>query len=168
MAKLGFGMLVIMQNEWPKAAEDIQRYREIARERRATRRAPPIILDQHLGAPRAARRPTSAPCTYLGRKWDSIDDHYHFSDGHLATVKGYEFYGEMAKTYSKMKDEGFRKKATDFYVKIQVVGTPDDCIQQIAELQQADRAWITWSPSSASAACRTRRPSSTCACSPSG
>src|SRR5579871_338975 len=30
MAKLGFGMMVIMQNEWPKAAEDIDRFREIA------------------------------------------------------------------------------------------------------------------------------------------
>src|SRR4029453_1866582 len=42
----------------------------------------------------------------------------------------------MAKTYSKMKDPGFRKKATDFYVKIQVVGTPDDCLEQIAELRR--------------------------------
>jgi alkanesulfonate monooxygenase SsuD/methylene tetrahydromethanopterin reductase-like flavin-dependent oxidoreductase (luciferase family) len=30
MAKLGFGVLMVMQNEWPKAAEDIQRYRDIA------------------------------------------------------------------------------------------------------------------------------------------
>src|SRR5579871_2036377 len=30
MAKLGFGMMVIMQNEWPKAAADIERFREIA------------------------------------------------------------------------------------------------------------------------------------------
>ena len=42
----------------------------------------------------------------------------------------------MAKTYSKMKDESFRKKATEFYVKIQIVGTPDDCLQQVAELQR--------------------------------
>ena len=67
---------------------------------------------------------------------DSIDNHYHFSDGHLASVKGYEFYGKMAKTYAKMKDDSFRQKATEFYVKIQVVGTPDDCIQQLAELQR--------------------------------
>jgi len=51
-------------------------------------------------------------------------------------VKGYEFYGGMAKTYSKMKDEGFRKKATEFYVKIQIVGTPDECLQQVAELHR--------------------------------
>mgnify|MGYP003694779351 CR=1 FL=1 len=31
MAKLGFGVLVVMQNEWPIAAADIDRYRELAR-----------------------------------------------------------------------------------------------------------------------------------------
>ncbi len=73
---------------------------------------------------------------YLSRKWDSIDTHYHFSDGHLAAVKGYESYGKMAKTYAKMKEPDFRKKATEFYVKIQVVGTPDECIEQVAELHR--------------------------------
>src|SRR5216117_1041090 len=104
MAKLGFGVLVVMQNEWPKAAQDIHRYREIATSVGHTPR-PPIVLT-------------------------------NISVAHLASVKGYEFYGGMAKTYSKMKDPGFRKKATEFYVKIQIVGTPDDCIQQVGELQR--------------------------------
>src|SRR5580704_7235041 len=43
MAKLGFGILMVMQNEWPKAAEDIARYREIATAAGHTPR-PPIIL----------------------------------------------------------------------------------------------------------------------------
>src|SRR5439155_1517798 len=43
MAKLGFGVLVVMQNEWAKAAEDIQRYRDIAASVGHTPR-PPIIL----------------------------------------------------------------------------------------------------------------------------
>jgi len=50
-------------------------------------------------------------------------------------VKGYEAYGKMTKTYAKMKEETARQKATEFYVKIQIVGTPDDCIQQMAELR---------------------------------
>ena len=133
MAKLGFGVLVVMQNEWPKAAEDIQRYREIASSVGHTPR-PPIILT-NISVAESRQEAQERAVQYLSRKWDSIDNHYHFSDGHLASVKGYEFYGKMAKTYSKMKDEEFRQKATDFYVKIQVVGTPDDCIQQIAELQ---------------------------------
>ena len=73
---------------------------------------------------------------WLGKKWQSIDDHYHFSDGHLATVKGYETYGKMAKTYARLQDETERVRATEFYVKIQIVGTPEDCIAQIAELQR--------------------------------
>jgi alkanesulfonate monooxygenase SsuD/methylene tetrahydromethanopterin reductase-like flavin-dependent oxidoreductase (luciferase family) len=134
MARLGFGVLVVMQNEWPKAAEDIQRYREIATSVGHTPR-PPIILT-NISVAESREEAQERATTYLSRKWDSIDNHYHFSDGHLAGVKGYEFYGGMAKTYSKMKDESFRKKATDFYVKIQIVGTPDDCLQQVAELER--------------------------------
>jgi hypothetical protein len=50
-------------------------------------------------------------------------------------VKGYESYGKMAKTYAKLHDPEHLRKATDFYVSIQIVGTPDDCLQQIGELQ---------------------------------
>jgi alkanesulfonate monooxygenase SsuD/methylene tetrahydromethanopterin reductase-like flavin-dependent oxidoreductase (luciferase family) len=134
MARLGFGVLVVMQNEWPKAAEDIQRYREIATGVGHTPR-PPIILT-NVSVAESREEAQERAVQYLSRKWDSIDNHYHFSDGHLARVKGYEFYGGMAKTYSKMKDESFRKKATEFYVKIQIVGTPDDCLQQVAELHR--------------------------------
>jgi alkanesulfonate monooxygenase SsuD/methylene tetrahydromethanopterin reductase-like flavin-dependent oxidoreductase (luciferase family) len=73
---------------------------------------------------------------YLGRKWQSIDDHYHFSDGHLAEVKGYEAYGKVAKTYAKLRDPENLRKSTEFYVSIQIVGTPDDCLQQIGALQK--------------------------------
>ncbi|MGQ4807606.1 Alkanal monooxygenase alpha chain [Candidatus Entotheonellaceae bacterium PAL068K] len=134
MAKLGFGVLVVMQNEWPTAAADIQRYRELASSVGHTPR-PPIILT-NISVAESREEAHERAIKYLSRKWDSIDNHYHFSDGHLASVKGYEFYGKMAKTYAKMQDEGFRQKATDFYVKIQVVGRPDDCLQQIAELQR--------------------------------
>ena len=134
MAKLGFGVLVIMQNEWPVAAEDIQRYRDLATSVGFTPRPPIILTNVSVAESRAEAQERAV--TYLSRKWDSIDRHYHFSDGHLASVKGYEFYGKMAKTYSKMNDPVFREKATEFYVKIQVVGTPDECIQQIAELRR--------------------------------
>jgi alkanesulfonate monooxygenase SsuD/methylene tetrahydromethanopterin reductase-like flavin-dependent oxidoreductase (luciferase family) len=134
MAKLGFGVLVIMQNEWPIAAADIDRYRELARSVGHTPR-PPVILT-NVSCADSREEAQERAVTYLSRKWDSIDKHYHFSDGHLASVKGYEFYGKMTKTYSKMKDPTFREKATDFYVKIQVVGTPDDCLQQLAELRR--------------------------------
>jgi alkanesulfonate monooxygenase SsuD/methylene tetrahydromethanopterin reductase-like flavin-dependent oxidoreductase (luciferase family) len=134
MAKLGFGMMVIMQNEWKKAAADIQSFREIAMSVGHTP-TPPVILTNVSCAPTRAEAHERA-MRYLGAKWDSIDAHYNFSDGHLANVKGYESYGKMKDTYAKMKDPVKRQKMTDFYVSIQIVGTPDDCIQQLGELQR--------------------------------
>jgi alkanesulfonate monooxygenase SsuD/methylene tetrahydromethanopterin reductase-like flavin-dependent oxidoreductase (luciferase family) len=134
MARLGFGLLVIMQNEWPKAAEDIRRFRDITAAVGHPLRPPIISTNVSVAESRAEAHDRAVQ--FLARKFDSIDRHYQFSDGHLASVKGYEFYGGMAKTYSKLQDPGYRQKATEFYVKIQVVGTPDDCLQQIAELQK--------------------------------
>jgi alkanesulfonate monooxygenase SsuD/methylene tetrahydromethanopterin reductase-like flavin-dependent oxidoreductase (luciferase family) len=136
MAKLGFGLLMVMQNEWSKASADIQRYREIATTAGHQPR-PPIILTNVCCAESRDEAHEQA-VKYLGQKWQSIDDHYHFSDGHLATVKGYETYGKMARTYAKInEDSAARQKATDFYVSIQIVGTPKDCLDKIAELQRA-------------------------------
>ena len=135
MAKLGFGLLMVMQNEWSKAATDIARYREIALAAGHAPR-PPIILTNVCCAESRDEAHERA-FKYLGQKWQSIDDHYHFSDGHLATVKGYETYGNMARTYAKInEDAASRQKATDFYVSIQIVGTPRDCLDKIAELQR--------------------------------
>ena len=134
MAKLGFGMMVIMQNEWSKSAADIQSFREVALSVGHTPN-PPVILTNVSCAPTRAEAHERA-IQYLGAKWDSIDAHYNFSDGHLANVKGYESYGKMARTYGKMKDPVSRQKMTEFYVSIQIVGTPDDCIQQLGELQR--------------------------------
>jgi alkanesulfonate monooxygenase SsuD/methylene tetrahydromethanopterin reductase-like flavin-dependent oxidoreductase (luciferase family) len=134
MARLGFGLLMIMQNEWPKAADDIARFREIS-ESLGHAPPPPIVLTNVSCAESRAEAEERA-FRWLGAKWQSIDDHYHFSDNHLATVKGYEAYGKVAKTYAKMKDPAAKQKATEFYVKIQIVGTPKDCIEQIRELQR--------------------------------
>lgn len=134
MAKLGFGMMVIMQNEWNKAAADIQKYRDIAISVGHTP-TPPVILT-NVSCAESRDEAQERALQYLGAKWDSIDNHYNFSDGHLANVKGYESYGATAKTYAKMKDPVARKKMTDFYVSIQIVGTPNDCIEQVAELQK--------------------------------
>ncbi|MGE3540920.1 MAG: LLM class flavin-dependent oxidoreductase [Candidatus Tectimicrobiota bacterium] len=114
MAKLGFGVLVIMQNEWSLAAADIQRYRALASSAGHTPRPPIVLTNVSVAESRAEAQERAL--TYLSQKWDSIDNHYHFSDGHLAEVKGYEFYTKVGRSYAKMKDDSFRQKATVFDV----------------------------------------------------
>ncbi len=134
IAKLGFGMLMIMQNEWSKCREDIEKFQTMSRAAGFVPKSPIILTNVSCAESREEAQERAF--RYLGRKWQSIDDHYHFSDGHLADVKGYEAYGKTAKTYAKLKDPANLKKATDFYVSIQIVGTPDDCLQQIGALQK--------------------------------
>jgi alkanesulfonate monooxygenase SsuD/methylene tetrahydromethanopterin reductase-like flavin-dependent oxidoreductase (luciferase family) len=134
IAKLGFGMLMIMQNEWEKCRQDIDTFQTMSEQAGFVPKAPIILTNVSCAETR--EEATERAQKYLGRKWQSIDDHYHFSDGHLANVKGYEAYGKTAKTYAKLKDPANLKKATDFYVSIQIVGTPDDCLQQLGALQK--------------------------------
>ena len=134
MAKLGFSMLLIMQNEWTKCAADIATFYRIAAEAGHHPRRPLILTNVSCAESRSEAHERALK--YLGAKWDSIEDHYRFGDGHLARVRGYESYAALAKTYAKMKDPAARAKATEFYVSIQVTGTPDDCLQKIAELKR--------------------------------
>ena len=133
MAKMGFGVLIIPQNEWSHTQAEVQRYRETARSVGHTPRPP--VVQTNVAVAETREEAIERAQTYLSAKWDSIENHYHFSDGHLANVKGYEFYGNLAKTYTKLKDPTFRQKATEFFVRIQVVGTPDDCLEQIREMR---------------------------------
>jgi alkanesulfonate monooxygenase SsuD/methylene tetrahydromethanopterin reductase-like flavin-dependent oxidoreductase (luciferase family) len=134
MAGLGFSLLMIMQNEWSKCAGDIEKFYKIAAAA-GHRPRPPVILT-NVSCAESRSEANERALRYLAAKWDSIENHYHFGDGHLANVRGYESYGALAKTYSKMKDPAHRAKSTEFYVSIQITGTPDDCLQKIAELQR--------------------------------
>src|SRR5207237_3578445 len=125
MANLGAGILVVMENEWPKAAENIVAYREIAQS--VGHNPPPPIILTNVSCAESRAEAQDRAMTWLGKKWQSIDNHYHFSDGHLSWVKGYATYGKMAKTYARLQSEDERIRATEFYVKIQIVGTPEDC-----------------------------------------
>src|SRR5689334_11887555 len=70
MAKLGFGMMVIMQNEWPKAAEDIERFRTIAGT--VGHVPPPPIILTNVSCAESRDEAHERAMRYLGAKWDSI------------------------------------------------------------------------------------------------
>jgi alkanesulfonate monooxygenase SsuD/methylene tetrahydromethanopterin reductase-like flavin-dependent oxidoreductase (luciferase family) len=134
LASEGLGLLIVMHNEWSKAAHEVYEFHNMAREAGHDTR-PPIILTNIACADTSAEAQDRA-VTWLGRKWDSVDNHYRFSDGGLSSVKGYETYDKIGRTYAKMNDQSYRQRMTDTYVRIQIVGTPDNCIQQIADLRR--------------------------------
>ena len=67
----------------------------------------------------------------MGAMFDSIENHYRFSSGRLNEVKGYEFYGKMAKTYAKLNaDEEAKAKAVAFYRSLHAAGTAEQVLEK--------------------------------------
>jgi alkanesulfonate monooxygenase SsuD/methylene tetrahydromethanopterin reductase-like flavin-dependent oxidoreductase (luciferase family) len=133
MAKLGFGVLIIAQRSWEDTAADYRRYCEAALASGHQPR-PPIGLFNVLVADDAHEAEDLA-AVHMGAMFDSIDRHYRFSDGHLSSVKGYEFYAKMAKTYSKFSDPAVKAKAVEFFTSLHVAGTPQQCLDKIVEIR---------------------------------
>ena len=129
MAKLGFGVLIIAQRSWEDTAADYQRYCEAALASGHQPR-PPIGLFNVLVADDAHEAEDLA-AVHMGAMFDSIDRHYRFSDGHLSSVKGYEFYAKLAKTYAKLSaDEQAKAKAVEFYRSLHAAGTAAQVLEK--------------------------------------
>ncbi|MBI3801172.1 MAG: LLM class flavin-dependent oxidoreductase [Deltaproteobacteria bacterium] len=133
MAKLGIGVLIVPQKDWETTVADVQRYRATAQATGFTPK-PPISLI-NVSVRESSDEALEDAHVYMGAMFDSIDAHYHFSDGHLQGVKGYEFYAKMAKTYSKFSDSTVKAKAVEFFTSLHVAGTPQQCLDKIAEIR---------------------------------
>ena len=133
MARLGFGVLIVPQRDWDTTAADVERYRATARSVGHTPKPPVSLIN--VSVSESHDEALDHAHTYMGAMFDSIDTHYHFSDGHLEGVKGYEFYAKMAKTYSKFSDPTVKSKAVEFFVNLHVTGTPQACLDKIAEMK---------------------------------
>src|SRR5712671_5559349 len=161
MAKLGFGILMVMQNEWSKASADIARYSEIATAAGHTPR-PPVILTNVCCAESRSEAQERA-VKYLGQKWQSIDDHYHFSDGHLSTVKVTRATARWPRPTPRSTTAPRTRPRRPSSMSASRSSARRTIAFRKSPNCSAAPAWTTWSRSSRSGQCRMRRPKSTCA-----
>ncbi len=135
MAKLGLGVLIIAQRSWEDTAADYKRYRETAVANNIPPRPPIGLLN--IFCSEDAREGHDLGSKHLEAMWDSIDNHYHFSDGHLRGVKGYEFYAKLEKTYGKlMADAEAKAKAIEFFTSLHATGTPAQVLEKLRYIHQ--------------------------------
>jgi alkanesulfonate monooxygenase SsuD/methylene tetrahydromethanopterin reductase-like flavin-dependent oxidoreductase (luciferase family) len=134
-AKMGFGVLIIAQRSWEDTAADYRRYVETSLANNFQPR-PPISLFNVLVAD-DSREAADLAHVHMEAMWDSIENHYRFSDGHLKGVKGYEFYEKIGRTYSKLHaDASAKSKAVEFYRSLHAAGTPDEVLEKIRYIHQ--------------------------------
>lgn len=128
MAKLGVGLLVIAQKPWDKTLAELQMYRDIYREVNGCEAPKPIIAawvacheDEAVAIDMYEK--------YLRRYSRSALEHYEFHNEGLASIKGYEYYGALAKNIAKHGIESF----VEFLANLQIRGTPDQVYGKLME-----------------------------------
>jgi alkanesulfonate monooxygenase SsuD/methylene tetrahydromethanopterin reductase-like flavin-dependent oxidoreductase (luciferase family) len=131
MAKLGIGMLIIPQKPWKEVAKELDEYRRVYRDINAAEAPAPICAGWTF-CDESEERAREMARRYIGGYFQSVLDHYNFGSDHLAKTKGYEYYGKMA---DKIQTYG-ADSVTDFFVDLQISGTPEQCYEQILDVRR--------------------------------
>ncbi len=131
MAELGIGILIIPQKPWEDVARELDAYRSIFREVNNAE-APPPLSAGWVFCDRDAGRAEEMALRYIGGYWDSVLEHYQFAGDHLKTMKGYEYYGKFSETIARHGVD----VATQFFVDLQIWGTPEMCAEKIRDVQK--------------------------------
>jgi alkanesulfonate monooxygenase SsuD/methylene tetrahydromethanopterin reductase-like flavin-dependent oxidoreductase (luciferase family) len=135
MAKLGFGVLINVQRSWEDTAADYRRYCQTALASGYRPRAPIGTLNVLVAED--AQEADDLAAVHMKEIFESVDRHYRFSDGHLASVQGYEYYGKLAKTYTKLNaDAEARAKAAAFYRSLHAAGTPAQVLEKFRYIHE--------------------------------
>ncbi|HCP24277.1 MAG: LLM class flavin-dependent oxidoreductase [SAR202 cluster bacterium] len=130
LAELGLGMLIIPQKPWHDVEAELKAYRETFMEINGAPPPAPVVVgftfcheDEETAREMASR--------HIGNYWGSVMDHYEFKGAHLKTTRGYEYYGKFSEKIEELGDQAVK----DFFVDLQVWGTPEQCYEKIMEIR---------------------------------
>ena len=132
MAKLGIGILIIPQKPWEQVALELDDYRRVYHETNGTDAPPPICAGWTF-CDENEERARELAYKYIGGYWKTVVKHYELVGDHLTKLKGYESYSEMQR---KASAPGGLDAMIEFFVNLQVWGTPEQCYEKIIEIQR--------------------------------
>ncbi len=131
MAEMGVGILIVPQKPWKAVRQELQDYRDVYREANDAEPPPPYVAGWTF-VDESADRAEEKAREYIGGYWDSIIEHYQFDQPHLKDTPGYEHHGLM---YDRLMAPGGMETMTEFFVGLQIWGTPDQVTEKIMKLQ---------------------------------
>ena len=132
MAELGIGLLIIPQKPWETVAEELDAYRTVYREVNRAE-APAPIVSAWTFCDEDEKRAREMAVRYIGGYWHSVVEHYELIGDHLSHTKGYESYGRMQEIATS---QGGADAMVEFFLGLQVWGTPDQCYEKILAIRE--------------------------------
>jgi alkanesulfonate monooxygenase SsuD/methylene tetrahydromethanopterin reductase-like flavin-dependent oxidoreductase (luciferase family) len=132
MARLGIGILLIPQKPWDAVTAELEAYRSVFSEVNGTDAPPPIVAGWTF-CDESEDRAEELARKYIGGYWQTVVSHYELIGDHLTTMKGYEAYKAMQEATSK---PGGLDQMVEFFLGLQVWGTPEQCYEKIITTQE--------------------------------
>jgi alkanesulfonate monooxygenase SsuD/methylene tetrahydromethanopterin reductase-like flavin-dependent oxidoreductase (luciferase family) len=130
MAELGVGILIIPQKPWDVVAVELADYRNAYTQINGAPPQPTIAAGWTF-CDRDEARAYEMAQRYIGGYWDTVIRHYEFASDHFGRTKGYEYYSKMSEMVGKYGKQG----VTDFFLSLQVWGTPEQCFQKVLDIR---------------------------------
>ena len=131
MAKLGVGILIIPQKPWEMVAQELGEYRTIYRQVNGGEPLPAIAAGWTY-CDKNRDRAREMAVKYIGGYWNSALRHYEMASDHFGKAAGYEYYAQAAQA---LKATG-TDVSIEYFLNLQVWGTPEDCFNKIDEIRQ--------------------------------
>jgi alkanesulfonate monooxygenase SsuD/methylene tetrahydromethanopterin reductase-like flavin-dependent oxidoreductase (luciferase family) len=113
-------------------AQELNAYRRIYNEVNGTD-APPPIVGAWVYCDDNEERAAEYGRKFVGAYWQSVVRHYELLGDHLTRMRGYESYGKMQEMVNA---PGGVEAMVDFFVNLQVTGTPEQCYEKILDIQK--------------------------------
>jgi alkanesulfonate monooxygenase SsuD/methylene tetrahydromethanopterin reductase-like flavin-dependent oxidoreductase (luciferase family) len=133
-AELGYGLLCQPQKPWDIIRADTDGYWQAYASLHGEEPIPSVACSFVYCDPDPIKARDEAQ-RYIGAYHTIVTDFYDLKESRFAKAKGYEFYQENAKKLKEVGDD----KARDFYVGLQVWGTPEQCVEKIMHLRDVTR-----------------------------
>jgi alkanesulfonate monooxygenase SsuD/methylene tetrahydromethanopterin reductase-like flavin-dependent oxidoreductase (luciferase family) len=130
MAKLGIGVLSILQRDWDATVAEIERYNTFYRGLVGQEPIPPVVAARVIiGDTDAEARALARK--YIGGHWEMADQHYGITRGDHRGVRGYEHYSKLGEMLKQLDPEVMLENIMNPHV----FGTPETCLKRIRLLR---------------------------------
>jgi len=138
MGRLGFGVMVIAQKPWATTEAEVAGYRDLYLEINGEEPPKPLLVS-FVAVDESEQRAEELYERHIMAYCQAATDHYQFANAGLADIPGYEYYGRLSDNIDKHGVESFVR----FLADLQIRGTPDQVVDQIAEnIRRLDGAGV--------------------------
>jgi alkanesulfonate monooxygenase SsuD/methylene tetrahydromethanopterin reductase-like flavin-dependent oxidoreductase (luciferase family) len=131
VARLGLGMLVILQKPWKQVTADFELYHKNWQEHHPGTEPPKPFCSGFCFVDESADRAEELARGYLSANYRAALDHYEILGKHFETTKGYERYADMSKHMNRIGAD----QAVEDYIQLMPWGTPQQVLDKFAAMK---------------------------------